>query len=175
MMDIDGFQCFPFPKSQGRNRKPYKTHQKKTGCLFGLFCFAVVSFQPKRYQMMPNVCFLPASVRWNNHKLKELRDEEDCAMFRQRASRLSKWKELVEEAAKAKSMTLSPPDAIESLIWRMNDFLIFLVFTNHFQCFFKYPYRINQIYTVSISIRNSSLQFHNASRCQYKISVNRSP
>ena len=119
-MDSNVFHC---PKAKEGTENHTKPIKKKTGCLFGLFCFAVVSFQPKRYQMMPNVCFLPASVRWNNHKLKELRDEEDCAMFRQRASRLSKWKELVEEAAKAKSMTLSPPDAIESLIWRMNDFL----------------------------------------------------
>ena len=57
--------------------------------------------------------------------MKELRDEEDCPMFRQRASRLSKWKELVEEAAKAKSMTLSPPDAIESLILRMISVYVF--------------------------------------------------
>ena len=77
------------------------------------FYFIVASFPPKE---LLHVFFLLASVRWNNHKLKELRDEEDSAMFRQRASRLAKWKELVEDAAKAKSMTLSPPDALESLL-----------------------------------------------------------
>lgn len=57
-----------------------------------------------------------ALTRWNNHKLKELRDEEDCPMFRQRASRLAKWKELVDEAAKARSLDVAVPDSLEILV-----------------------------------------------------------
>ena len=95
------------------------------------FCSGLIFQKPKE---LLHVFFLLASVRWNNHKLKELRDEEDSAMFRQRASRLAKWKELVEDAAKAKSMTLSPPDALESLLWRIISgfFWICLVYSGNF-------------------------------------------
>ena len=55
-------------------------------------------------------------ARWNEHKLKEMRDEEDTACFQQRTSRLAKWRELVAEAAKEKSVKVSLPDALEHLV-----------------------------------------------------------
>lgn len=57
------------------------------------------------------------ATRWNEHRLKEMRDEEDEQVFRQRSSRLQKWRELVDDAAKARSVQCYVPDALEILVF----------------------------------------------------------
>lgn len=45
-----------------------------------------------------------------------MRDAEDCAMHRQRASRLAKWMELARDAARANEVKIEPVDALEKLV-----------------------------------------------------------
>ena len=53
--------------------------------------------------------------RWNNAKLKELAEEEDTTAHRQRSSRLAKWREIAEQAAKSHEVEVQLPDSIETL------------------------------------------------------------
>lgn len=54
-------------------------------------------------------------ARWNEHLLKIARDEEECEIHRQRASRLARWRELVDEASKAQQVKVVLPDSLEIL------------------------------------------------------------
>ena len=47
-----------------------------------------------------------AAPRWNEMKLRELREEEELARSSQRTSRLAKWRELAYEAAKENAAPL---------------------------------------------------------------------
>ena len=58
------------------------------------------------------MAFVPAA-RWNEHKLKELRDAEDTTAYRQRASRLAKWIEMTKERARENAVTIPPVDSLE--------------------------------------------------------------
>lgn len=55
------------------------------------------------------------AARYNEAKLKEMALDEDTAAHRQRASRIQKWRELAQEAAKTNSFDLPLPDALETL------------------------------------------------------------
>lgn len=56
-------------------------------------------------------------LRWNNAKLKELRDEEETTSHRQRAGRWVKWREMTESAARESEAKIKIPSAIETLAY----------------------------------------------------------
>ena len=57
---------------------------------------------------------------WNNHKLAELAREEGSSEFRQRASRLDKWRQVALDAGKENNLALKIPDKIEFLVYPGN-------------------------------------------------------
>lgn len=63
-------------------------------------------------------------ARWNNHKLKEMRDEEETAQWRQRSGRLQRWREIVGEASVEKDVKVAIPDGLQ----RMGCSKYFLIF-----------------------------------------------
>lgn len=50
------------------------------------------------------------SLRWNERKLREIREEKETTNHRQRTSRLQKWREMAQEAAKEKAEALAKLD-----------------------------------------------------------------
>lgn len=63
--------------------------------------------------------------RWNERKLREFREAEECTVHRQRAGRLQKWQELVRETAKENSAKVDPPMTIQIHGWLTLAFLCF--------------------------------------------------
>lgn len=54
-------------------------------------------------------------VRWNEMKLKELRDEESTTAHQQRAGRWVKWREMAQEEAEKNKLKINIPAQIEKL------------------------------------------------------------
>lgn len=61
-------------------------------------------------------------ARWNNHKLKEMRDEEETAQWRQRSGRLQRWREIVAEVSAEKQVGIAIPDGLQRLGLLLNKF-----------------------------------------------------
>lgn len=86
------------------------------------FDFLEAVLEPVQHCETPNVTRNeytsppPVQLRFNEQKLKELRDEEDSIQYRQRAGRLDRWKEMVREAAREKEVDVTPPDSLEHLV-----------------------------------------------------------
>ena len=69
------------------------------------------------------VCFC---LRWNELKLKELRDEEMTGAYRQRAGRWVKWREMTEAAAATVSSKIKIPSGLEMLGIPRSCFVLFI-------------------------------------------------
>ena len=61
-------------------------------------------------------------LSWNESKLAELRREETTTTYRQRASRLDKWRDATLQAAKDQEVALKLPDALQSFGFCLNCF-----------------------------------------------------
>lgn len=59
-----------------------------------------------------------------------MREEEECAAYRQRAGRLQKWREMVEDAAKEKNCPVSLPSGVQSLVVCFGFIVLALVVLN---------------------------------------------
>ena len=58
-------------------------------------------------------------ARFNEAKLKEIADEKESSAFRQRASRLSKWRELAEQAAAEHKAKIRLPETVEIFVMHL--------------------------------------------------------
>ena len=67
------------------------------------------------FESYRRLSFCTVSVRWNEAKLKEIQEETETSTFRQRASRLAKWREMAEQAAAQHRARLELPNTIEIL------------------------------------------------------------
>ena len=149
MMDIDGFQCFPLPKSQGRNRKPYKTHQKKNWLFVWIVLFCSGFFSTEK---IPNdaKCLFPPSLCQ-----VEQSQVEGVAWWGRLCNVSATRLTLVEmEGACRRGSKGQVHDPVTARCHREpyleNEWFLmiswyFLYLPIIFNVFFKYPYRINQI------------------------------